>query len=816
MTPSSAGAAGRRLGRYHLAESLGGGPTGEVYRAKVYGVAGFERELAVKRLHDELVGDPDLAAKLAAAARAYGSLEHPRIARLHEYGVANGETFTAVELVEGLDVARLLRATHGRGHALALGAAATIIAQAARAVGYAHGRNIAHFGLCPTNLLCTPEGEVKVTDFGLLAARLPARPGDDSLRARIQYLAPEQLVNEAASAATDVFSLGAIAYELFTGEPAFTGDSPREIAQRILSGQRAIPVLPALLSKVLRRCLARSPFERFPDARALAEALEAAVRSTPLAGGRADIARAVCGALREAPAAVTDATAPRASIPSIASTSLAARLGPRLSSTELEEEPTRVQESSPPAAASAARFQDFVADLPRRQSVTEADTAVGESSLAQLMVASSDRADTDRSARVASAERSASERAETDAQPENELVAEWSDRGRPASDSGAMERAATTMQRAVPGGEAAEDATDELEFADLSVLTPLPAEVPQAPSIPLSAKLPFAFSGSAAGQDGPVAEPVATKPFAFSGGAAGRDGPLDEPAAPEPFVSGAVAATSSRPPDTIPPHDAPLLRGDAEATASSDEERQAARADAAPVQLATAARRSRRGIAGGVAALLAAALAVGSLVLYDQIADRQRHVAPPPTTETIVASSQADRPASVSSEASAPSASLDSPPPVIALPPSDEEQPVPAELRIATEPPGAKVYVDGRLRGKAPVTLDATDDEHSLAIIMPGYKLHTSQIDGQGDLTIALEEVTPPGGRGGIKVRCRHKNRYYVFVDGYDIGQLCPSERIGADVGAHVVEIYDPETESRREFHVEVKQTRLSLRVRVD
>lgn len=130
---------GRRLGRYHLGEPLGGGPCGEVYRAKVYGVAGFERQFAVKRFHPELVATPVVPQKLSSAARAYGSLEHPRIARLHEYGVAGGEVFTATEMVAGLDVMRLIAATHGSGSPLPPGAALALATQAARAIGYVRG-----------------------------------------------------------------------------------------------------------------------------------------------------------------------------------------------------------------------------------------------------------------------------------------------------------------------------------------------------------------------------------------------------------------------------------------------------------------------------------------------------------------------------------------------------------------------------------------------------------------------------------------------------------------------------------------------------
>ena len=206
MSGSSAAASGRRLGRYHLAEPLGGGPTGEVFRAKVYGVAGFERQFAVKRFHAELVGEPDRAAQLAQAARLYGALEHPRIARMSEFGVAGGETFTATELVRGIDLGRLVDATFGAGKPLPAGAAAALLSAVARAIGFAHGRGLSHLGICPTNVLCTTEGDVKVTDFGFLPLRLPARPADDlSLGARLPYLAPEQHRGEAVLA---IFRLG--------------------------------------------------------------------------------------------------------------------------------------------------------------------------------------------------------------------------------------------------------------------------------------------------------------------------------------------------------------------------------------------------------------------------------------------------------------------------------------------------------------------------------------------------------------------------------------------------------------------------------
>ena len=286
------------MGRYQLLEPIGAGPSGTVARAKVFGVAGFERQFAIKRFAPELTVLSSHAQALSAAARSYGSLEHPRVARMNEFGVAQGVTFTAVEYVAGLDAMRLLGETKLSGNALATGGVLALVSQAARAVGYAHGRGISHLGIAPTNVIITPDGDVKVTDFGILSATLPPRPIDTArLAKRIAYLAPEQLTGESTSAATDVFALGVLAYELLGGQPVFRGDTPQQVAQAILAGPPPDPMLPRPIVRVLQRCLARSPFERFPDARALADALDAALRVAPVPGTRKDIGSQVKAAM---------------------------------------------------------------------------------------------------------------------------------------------------------------------------------------------------------------------------------------------------------------------------------------------------------------------------------------------------------------------------------------------------------------------------------------------------------------------------------------------------------------------------------------
>jgi hypothetical protein len=138
-------------------------------------------------------------------------------------------------------------------------------------------------------------------------------------------------------------------------------------------------------------------------------------------------------------------------------------------------------------------------------------------------------------------------------------------------------------------------------------------------------------------------------------------------------------------------------------------------------------------------------------------------------------------------------------------------------LSIASTPRGARVFIDGSDTGTTPLKLPGSPDRHTIALLLAGHELYVAQVDGHGTFQIPLVEVTPSNGPAGIKVlRCKDKDRYYVFVDGKPTGQTCPTERIGCDVGPHTVEVYDLVSETRRKWDIVVKNTRLSFRVRVE
>ncbi len=818
----------QRLGRYHLSDCLGGGPTGEVFRAKVYGVAGMDREFAVKRFHSSLVADPKASAALAVAARMYGALEHPRVARLHEFGEAGGHTFTATELVPGLDLAQLI--DQGK---LSLGTASRLIVQVGRAVGYAHGRGLCHLGIAPTNVVCSELGEIKVTDFGVLPPRLSEKPAEDeSLSHRLSYLAPEQLEGLRTSPATDVYQLGTLAHELMVGRRPFTARDGGQLAQQILGGAVPDTGLPKPYDKLLKRALARSPFERFPDAGAMADALEAALRSSPTPGSAADAGAAVAARMKmlqerrdgqasgvlsfpvpapprapqvapvpvapPVPPAIpgTANTIPRVPAPAPSIPDIPARPpsaaetvpyvedessasadfnheAPTLSGSAAEQAPTKVRpdlleadlEMSADMELGPAGTDPSVA---RQDLLGGVDSAYVREDEAPTKVRGGPRADTE---------------IETTVQDEETLGEDIfalveDDVGKPAA-----RRLESTLGELAPDEPAASAAPVEVRVATSP-------RIPPVPTGPDFSKVPPLMPDS----DGEHSELILLP----------DDGPESVPIPPLPTQDSGIGSRAHRlPAELLPPQPnaantrkvLPIALGAAVLAVGGffgyqylDSQRDDGAATAKVVA----------SDGGVVIPSLAPKAAVADAAA---VAARAHDAA---TTTLVVGDAGAVATANTTDAA------------VVAEPVVAAEPSATGRLVIATEPSGAKVYLDGTMVGTTPVDLDASTDRHRLALLLAGHDLYTSDIKGTGQLNIKLAEVTPPGGPAGIKVRCRNKNRYYVFVDSDPVGQLCPSERIGVSKGLHVVEIYDPLTDSRKAFNVNVADTRLSVRVKVD
>ncbi len=274
--------AGSRLGPYEVLSPLGAGGMGEVWRARD-GKLG--REVAIKVLPARLSADPEALSRFEREARAVAALSHPNILSIFDFG-RHGETVYAVmELLEG----GTLRERLSSG-ALPARKAVEYSVQIAHGLAAAHERGIVHRDLKPENLFVTSDGRVKILDFGLAKEAEPAaaegqtntptvasgtEPG--TVMGTVGYMSPEQVRGRTADARSDLFSFGAILYEMLSGDRAFRGDSAVETMNAILTKDppELEPEIPSGLERTVRHCLEKNPEERFRSARDLAFALEA-------------------------------------------------------------------------------------------------------------------------------------------------------------------------------------------------------------------------------------------------------------------------------------------------------------------------------------------------------------------------------------------------------------------------------------------------------------------------------------------------------------------------------------------------------------
>jgi len=204
------------LGRYHCLEPLGVGPLGETWRARVYGLGGFEKEFAVKRLHQHLCVDSQFVARLIRAANASAQLQGERIARVHEIDVDAGQYYLVADLVHGVDLAVLLELLRTTGEPLPVSSVIGLGLDLAETLVYVHARTdlepggLLHLGLCPRSVMLDAEGDVRLLDVALLGSLIGAPLGIQQMAPLEPFLAPELLAGANLSQASDVYSVGVI------------------------------------------------------------------------------------------------------------------------------------------------------------------------------------------------------------------------------------------------------------------------------------------------------------------------------------------------------------------------------------------------------------------------------------------------------------------------------------------------------------------------------------------------------------------------------------------------------------------------------
>jgi Tol biopolymer transport system component len=304
MTTLSAGA---RLGPFEVVELIGAGGMGEVYRARDPRLG---RDVAIKVLPLSLSGDPDRVRRFEQEARAAGVLNHPNITAVHDIGTQDGTLYVVSELLEGETLRSRLA-----GGALPPRKAIDYARQIALGLAAAHEKGIVHRDLKPENLFITGDGRVKILDFGLAKltrpeegigahTNLPTVSGGTEpgvVLGTLGYMSPEQVRGKAADPRSDIFSFGAILYEMLSGRRAFHGDSAADTMSAILMKEpedvsATNRNVPPGVERIVRHCLEKSPEERFHSAHDLAFQLQALSDvSSPLvpAAGKSARARGV-------------------------------------------------------------------------------------------------------------------------------------------------------------------------------------------------------------------------------------------------------------------------------------------------------------------------------------------------------------------------------------------------------------------------------------------------------------------------------------------------------------------------------------------
>jgi serine/threonine protein kinase len=272
--------AGTRLGPYDIIALVGAGGMGEVYKARD---TRLHRDVAIKVLPQDMADDPDRRARFEREAQAVAALSHPNVLAIFDTGVHGGQLFAVTELLEGGTLRDELQSGP-----LPVKKAIGIAIQIARGLSAAHEKGLLHRDIKPENVFILTDGHVKILDFGLArtiatgsgnTATVIAMTDPGGVVGTVSYMAPEQIRAQPLDARTDLFSLGAVLYEMLAGRRAFHRGTPAETMTAIL--REDPPELPAVrtglspaLDRIVRHCLEKNPAERFQSARDVAFALE--------------------------------------------------------------------------------------------------------------------------------------------------------------------------------------------------------------------------------------------------------------------------------------------------------------------------------------------------------------------------------------------------------------------------------------------------------------------------------------------------------------------------------------------------------------
>jgi tetratricopeptide (TPR) repeat protein len=266
------------IGKYEVDKVLGRGGMGTVYRARDPII---HRTVALKTMSPGLAETPELKARFLREAQAAGGLRHRNIVTVYDLGEDGGQPFIAMELVEGEDLEKIIQDRAP----LSVEWKIDVLRQVCEGLAYAHRAGIIHRDVKPANIRVTPDGEVKIMDFGIAHLQSSTMTKGGTVLGTVHYMAPEQVEELKVDHRADIFSVGAIAYELLAYRRPFDGDSLTSVMLHIVRTTPDMSVLPASvyspgLEGIVARALAKVPADRYQDLEEMRDDLERLVRET--------------------------------------------------------------------------------------------------------------------------------------------------------------------------------------------------------------------------------------------------------------------------------------------------------------------------------------------------------------------------------------------------------------------------------------------------------------------------------------------------------------------------------------------------------
>ena len=344
------------LGPYHIERRLAAGGMAEVFVALREGLHGFQKRVALKRILPQFSSDPDFVWMFIDEARLAALLEHPNIVQVFDFGTMGDDLVLVMELVDGSNVSRLLRAAPPDSP-IPWDVALHIAYQTAQALEYAHhavdesGESLefVHRDVSPANILLSRTGHVKLTDFGIATVRSRAPTTEDGqVRGKLGYMSPEQVLGKELSGKSDVFTLSTVLAEMLIGEPLFQGESELNVLLQIRDADLRVLArcerrIPQDIRAVVLRGLQRDPEER-PTAGAFSEACAEVMRRRGMGHGPDRVAR-LLSQLNLIEGDAPDVRLPEASVPSLIDSDLMRHAGQELIGPQAVTSPTiyRVQ-----------------------------------------------------------------------------------------------------------------------------------------------------------------------------------------------------------------------------------------------------------------------------------------------------------------------------------------------------------------------------------------------------------------------------------------------------------------------------------------